>query len=286
MTLLVKNECDIVRQNIDFHLSAGVDHIVAIDNVSSDGTRDILAEYERRGLASVVNEPGQDYSQSAWVTSAALMARDKLDADWILNNDADEFWFAPSGDLKQVIASATSRKLICQRHNMLFACDDGGEKHWADKAQFRITEPLPFKRPKDIFEGSLPAPYLYLKLPPKVLLGAHNLRSIRQGNHDAEYETNVSGSDSPITIYHFPVRSRKQFELKVTQGGQAYARNSMLAIGVGWHWRRWYHMLQTEGLDAVMADVLPSSEKLQQDLKAGILRRDRHIPRELGLQVY
>ena len=37
MTLLVKNEVDIVRQNIVFHLRQGVDFIIATDNISVDG---------------------------------------------------------------------------------------------------------------------------------------------------------------------------------------------------------------------------------------------------------
>jgi hypothetical protein len=38
MTLLVRDEADIVDEHISFHLAAGVDFIVASDNGSSDGT--------------------------------------------------------------------------------------------------------------------------------------------------------------------------------------------------------------------------------------------------------
>ena len=42
MTLLTKNDVDIVRYNIDYHLAHGVDFIIATDTGSTDGTRDIL----------------------------------------------------------------------------------------------------------------------------------------------------------------------------------------------------------------------------------------------------
>ncbi len=83
MTLLVRDESDIVRQNIDFHLAQGVDFIVATDNGSTDGTRDILADYERRGVLHLIDEPGRDYRQGEWVSRMALIARERFGADWI-----------------------------------------------------------------------------------------------------------------------------------------------------------------------------------------------------------
>ena len=47
MTLLVRNEADIVDAQLAFHLNAGVDFVVATDNLSSDGTTEILRRYER-----------------------------------------------------------------------------------------------------------------------------------------------------------------------------------------------------------------------------------------------
>ena len=76
MTLLVRDEVDIVRDNIEFHLNHGVDFIVATDNGSVDGTREILADFERLGLAHILDEPVQDFSQWKWVTRRALLARE------------------------------------------------------------------------------------------------------------------------------------------------------------------------------------------------------------------
>ena len=43
MTLFVRNESDILSANLDYHLSQEVDHIIVMDNRSSDGTSDILS---------------------------------------------------------------------------------------------------------------------------------------------------------------------------------------------------------------------------------------------------
>lgn len=44
---MVKNEADIVEQTIRHLLDQGVDHILAADNGSSDGTYEILLELSK-----------------------------------------------------------------------------------------------------------------------------------------------------------------------------------------------------------------------------------------------
>ena len=80
LTLLVKNEADVIDANIRYHLSSGVSHIIATDNGSDDGTREILEEYANDGVLTLIDEPGKDYSQWKWVTRMAALARDRLKA--------------------------------------------------------------------------------------------------------------------------------------------------------------------------------------------------------------
>ena len=115
MTLLVRDEIDIIRLNIEFHLNRGVDFIIATDNNSADGTREVLAEYEALGLVHLIDEPGHDYAQAHWVSRMAFLARDTYNADWILNNDADEFWCPQHGDLKHDLDATTANMVVCKR---------------------------------------------------------------------------------------------------------------------------------------------------------------------------
>ena len=97
MTLLVRDEEDIVRYNIDFHLKKGVDFIIATDNGSIDGTKDILREYEERGVLHLIDEKEQDFQQAAWVNRMGRIAREQYGADILFHCDADEFWLPRSG---------------------------------------------------------------------------------------------------------------------------------------------------------------------------------------------
>src|SRR5438874_1550309 len=74
MTLLVRDEADIVDAQLAYHLNAGVDFVIATDNRSQDGTTEILEAYEREGCLRLIREPGDDMQQGPWVTRMAQLA--------------------------------------------------------------------------------------------------------------------------------------------------------------------------------------------------------------------
>ncbi|MDP2620935.1 MAG: glycosyltransferase family 2 protein [Hyphomicrobiales bacterium] len=284
MSLLVRNEIDIVRQNMEFHLAHGVDHVIATDNGSVDGTREILSEFERLGVATVLDEPGHDFSQGKWVTRMALMARDRLGADWILHNDADEFWVSPTGQLKSGLASVDADILVCGRRNMVYAYDDDDSTPWPERLVYRVASPVPVMRPKDYLTDELPCPYFYFALPPKVLTRAKGLKTVRQGNHWAIYDGEAASRQADIAIYHFPVRSVEQFRVNVRQNGEGYVQNTDVSPYAGWHSRRWYRKLIAEGPKAAMSEALPSASQLERERAEGVVVQDltmRDLLREL-----
>ncbi|MEQ8292268.1 MAG: hypothetical protein RIA08_08690 [Roseovarius sp.] len=50
---------------------------------------------------------------------------------------------------------------------------------------------------------------------------------------------------------------------------------------MGWHWRRWYKMYQTHGIEAVLADALPSEASLRAEIGSGTAVIDRRFT-EIG----
>ena len=104
MTLLARDEIDIVDSWLAFHLNAGADVVIATDNRSQDGTTEVLEEYARSGQVHLIRELGEDLRQNEWVTRMARLAATGYGADWVINSDADEFWW-PRG----ATAPASSR---------------------------------------------------------------------------------------------------------------------------------------------------------------------------------
>jgi glycosyltransferase involved in cell wall biosynthesis len=227
MTLLLRDEEDIVRENLDFHLTQGVDRVIVTDNGSEDDTLEILREYEAQGAVRLLVEPTDDYSQGRWVTRMARLAADE-GADWVINNDADEFWWPLSGTLKSTFEGLADDvgTVVAHRTNFVPRPEDG-HRFW-ERMTLRERESLnPLGKP----------------LPPKVAHRAHREITVVQGNHRVEGpELGDRVDDGSIDILHFPMRTYAQFENKIVKGGRAYARNRELPHRTGRTWRRLYEL--------------------------------------------
>lgn len=268
MTLLVRDEQDILRENLDFHLAHGVDEIVLMDNCSVDGTADIAREYERAGYLRYMYQPEDDYSQGRWVTQMARRAIDELHADWVINNDADEFWWPHAGSLKDALASIGPESIAATVERTNFVP--------------RVTNGEPFWRLMDV-RNVVSLNALGDRLPGKSAHRAVPDVIVGQGNHHVFVGGELAPcAAAPITILHFPVRSRAQFFNKISKGGAAYARNTELPYGAGLAWRRLYDLYLEGRLNEAYDGALMSDEQVAGGLAAGKLVRDGRLIDALG----
>jgi len=229
MTLLVRNEEDILEWNLRYHFEQGVGFVIATDNNSTDATLDILRHYEKEGRLHLIREQADDYSQSVWVTRMARLAAIKYGADWVINNDADEFWWPRQGDLCSTLAAvpAPIGALKCDRLNFVPVGAPVVDAHQA------FWERM-------IWRQAQASNALGGKLPGKVCHRAAPQIRVAQGNHSVEDLDGLVQETDGIEILHYPMRSFAQFETKIRLGGAAYERNKTLPTGVGGTWRHLY----------------------------------------------
>ena len=263
MTLLVRDEQDIIRENIEFHLAQGVDFFIATDNRSVDATTGILKEYESKGLLHYIYEGNDDYNQHAWVTRMARMAYSEYAADWVINNDADEFWWPLQGNLKETFKSLPQAVNIIQadRHN--FVVVEGSDKPFWSQMVYREKESLnPLGR----------------ALPPKVAHRGAATVKVSQGNHSVDGVGTLHIVEEMIEILHFPIRHYEQIENKITQGGAAYGRNRDLPESSGRTWRKLYEDYQTQGsLELYFSDQFHNVRRLEERINAGEILKDTKL---------
>lgn len=234
LTLLCRNEIDIIESMIRFHLGHGVDCIVATDNGSSDGTRNCLQSYVQSGKLLLIDQPDSIHDQAVWVTTMARLAIEQLAADWLIHSDADEFWWPLEGDLKTTLQAVPPEihALTVGRTNFLPPPRDSWQKD-PDLRSFHQRQLLRERSSLNSLGEPLPGKICHRALP-----GI----SISDGNHGATLaDLALSAPETTaIEILHFPVRSLSQFNAKISHGAQALANNPRLSPHVGATWRQVY----------------------------------------------
>jgi hypothetical protein len=270
LTLLVRDEQDVIEANLRHHFAKGVDFVIATDNRSLDGTRALLEAYERRGRLRIIDEPQDDYDQARWVTRMARLAATDHDADWVINGDADEFWWPKRGDLKEVFDRVGTEFGSVAVPRLNFPPTKNEDAPFYERMLIRETQSL------NISGDPLPAKVAHRARPDVV---------VEQGNH-AVHGPRLAPQPgpSPLVILHFPLRSYAQLENKIVKGGQAYERNPALGPEVGAAWRMLYQRYQAGTLRDYYDAQVVGEETIAARIGAGTLMADHRLRHELGAQ--
>ncbi len=254
MTLLVRDEADIIENNICFHLNHGVDYIVATDNGSKDGTLEILKKYQKQGVLDLNNEKTHTYEQSKWVSKMAKKAVDSFGATHLLHADADEFWYPTSGDLKTQLPKQNEVYYVPVINYL-------PELHNTPLTSKKYIVSNPYTHAAEYSRD--PSWRLFLHIYHPKVMTASEFVKIEQGNHLVSGDAPQKRIDvQHIFIHHFSIRSYSQFKSKVVNGGKSYLKNPDKSPGLGWHWKDWYDLYKAGLLPEVYKQIcIPRSER-------------------------
>jgi hypothetical protein len=208
LTLVVRDEEDILEANLAYHLAQGVDVILAIDHGSSDRTGEILDSYSRGGRVRWFTDAQRPHDQVRRVNQLLAIAADEHGADWVIHGDADEFWMPAAGSLRDVFAAVPRRYgyVQAQRNNFLPMPDDGRPFHQRMVVRERRSLNL---------RGT--------GLEPKVAQRPAAATAVSPGNHMLESPMLPLAPDvGAVEVLHFPMRTFDQFERKVIKTGVGY----------------------------------------------------------------
>jgi hypothetical protein len=205
MTVRTRDDEDTIGAHLAFHLSAGVDFVIANDHRSVDGTRDVLEEYERRGLVHLIRRDDEDFVPGIWVDEMARRAAVEFGADWVFHTDADEFWWPRGGNLKDVLETVPARFAVVRGIWRHFAARPDDDSHFAERMTVRLAGHGPWMDVQHTFHPNV-----------KVAHRADPSIEVRRGNHDVSSRLPVLRSWLPFEVLHFPLRTLAQAARKYT----------------------------------------------------------------------
>ena len=238
--MMVRNEADILRINVLHHLDQGVDYFLIVDNGSWDGTDGVLQKMSRNGRVGWIRDPGP-YHQSEITTELAREAFHR-GADWVVPIDADEFWWAPGGNFRDVLEKSEAGALEVEVVNFI---QRRAQTQASPDALLRMTrrapDPVgPLGQAQELFESRKHA-FVELMTYPKWISRARASTEIAMGDHGVKGVPEPREKTAEIVCLHAPLRARSTwFNKAVDQGTRV--RELDLTPGDWWQARRWYEL--------------------------------------------
>ncbi len=253
MTLFVKNEIDIILDNIFYHLEMGVDEVLVTDNFSNDGTYEIiLALANEFSNIHLFREPA--FRQEIHVNNMACYAREVLGCSYIFHNDADEFWRPKKeSNLKtSFLENRTSAGLV-KRKNIIPDFHHV-EDRFPQKKMWLIENPC---HASDIQKDSIQKSLFIFDYDPKVFYNCQKKNDdVVKGNHNFVNKP-IENYISNIEIHHIPFKSYQRYKDKINQivSGYISQQNNYLP-NHGWNSKRFHQIIKEGNYDDLVKNLL------------------------------
>ncbi|MCJ8331217.1 MAG: glycosyltransferase family 2 protein [Lentisphaeria bacterium] len=218
MTLAVKNEIGLIRSNLEFHLSQGVDLIIVRDNGSEDGTLEILREYAKNKPVVLIEQPTQNYNQQEWLNELMDIAVIDHQAGFVFHCDADEFFYSPKfPSLREFVNSMTccdAYRTICRNY---FLTDLGGKESFPKDLSYSSLGLPKRKCPKELW-GHKCLLMKTLNITPYVGMGSHSILN------DHEFAIH---NHPDFIVAHFYSQGKEHFFQKVRVAGESLIKSNI-----------------------------------------------------------
>ena len=261
--LMVKDEIDLLRRNLAYHSSIGVDYFVICDRGSSDETQqelEVMASLDnvhllRQHLYNLKVEEITTETMKKVRLAALEEMRRVFAPDWLFPADTDEFWVPSCGNLARFVSSLNEEHLAVNRFNALpnqetikeFLDNPNGSR---SLLEFDIIVKRQSLSPESM-SANPQIPWIFHAVVPKFLTSATDFREVAPGFHNVHYRHEPRRGTRPdLLILHLPFTTIDRFSNKI-----ANFRRHIAHIGhtfrdkQAWHVKRWVSLADDGKLD-------------------------------------
>jgi hypothetical protein len=225
VVMMVKDEIDIIGYNIEYLQTQDIDHFYIADNLSTDGTKELLKEHSKKyDNITLIDDNEFGYYQSdkmnLWCNTCF-----KMGANIIIPIDADEIWYSidETKTLGNVLKESEHDIFVANAIDYIPTNNDPIDDNPIVSMCYR-------KKNSNSFSS-----VAFRKYPGFFLeMGNHNVV-----NHPGSRIENLIG------IRHYQYRSFSQFEKKVKNGKRVYECTSIPDY-IGSHWRNLGNMTEDQ----------------------------------------
>jgi hypothetical protein len=286
----VKDEVELIGHTIDHLRSIGVDLIIACDMNSTDGTKDVLESRRSEDLQIMHgNDLNPDTEEFGSLFYAAIASAAAANADWLLFQDADEFWIPATGNLKECTTLEDADLLSVDRfHVPLVRGETTTRPPIAPNSYdrlFLVVKSVPNFR--EFMRENPTAPWILGVPLPKVIVRPALVASFTQGCHDVVPIDGVlfrRSKPAELLIAHLPFTTQARFARKIAniQRNIHVHEKNYYRGDAAWHWRRWIALADQEGINAEFERSSFDPEAIEILRRQGIVRSAAEVFSERG----
>ena len=229
MAYKLRDEADVIEDNVRYHFAPGNPAASSPPTTAPPTAPGRSSRrYEEAGLMQVFDEPGDDFRREAehWLTRMARYAATELGADWVILNDADEFWW-PVGAATHPRRPRERPRRLRHRHLPALRVPAAAAGAGSFAERMVVREARSRLRPK-VAHRAHPRVVVMHRGAHEVALadeggervairspGRPVLRGAREDHDLGDDQQLAWAPEFPLRTLHFPLRSYEQFERKV-----------------------------------------------------------------------
>lgn len=227
---IIKNEGRYLKEWLDYHLAAGVDHFYLYDNDSDDDTREVLRPYAEENLVNYFVVPGELAQMPAYNDA---VRRFRFATRYMAFIDCDEFIFPKNGQgITEVVDEVLSAKPQAAGLAINWQIFGSNNLETVDYSK-GVLERFTRRAPSDWFEPPTPTTLPVGNIHIKTIANPRFVRYIVNPHYayyfEGKFAVNTAGErvthwgNEPVladklVVNHYITKSKEEFQNKMGRG--------------------------------------------------------------------